>query len=184
MNVYNEKSRLNLDFYNKYTPIIDQIDNESHFKRNQNGYLKFFTRYHLIIVFVLSTSLFISLYVSKYGRISTKYKEAWSSKAEPFSTINPIDLEGIREIDRPTISMPGPIFGELLTNQNPLPTNGWYENLFLGESTNLPENKVFQVPYILDTAGKILGIRTHSCRLKSGSRTVEVIDIILKKNFF
>ena len=100
---------------------------------------------------------------------------AWASKAAPFSTVDPTDL-GFIAIDRYDISKPGLIFGDLLTRQIPLPTNSWYENFLLGFSNTDPENKVFQVPYVLDTAGPIPGMRTHATHVQANSRAIMVSD--------
>eukprot|EP01038_Epipyxis_sp_PR26KG_P009986 gene9986-13436_t len=96
---------------------------------------------------------------------------AWSSKAEPFSVVNPSTL-GIVVTERPQSSRPGAVFGDLLKAHIPLPTNSWYENLLLGSISTDSENKVFQVPYILDTAGYIPGIRTHPAHVQANDRTV------------
>jgi len=105
---------------------------------------------------------------------------AWSSKAEPFSYVNPVDI-GFQPVNRPLSSRPGEILSNLVTKdsvsgapETPLPTNAWYQNLILGASNKDPENKVFQVPYIIDTAGVIPGVRTHPCHLEANDRTVLV----------
>lgn len=54
----------------------------------------------------------------------------------------------------------------------PLPTNSWCENLFLGPSSSLENNHVFQVPYIIDLAGIIQGPRTHPTRVQANDRAV------------
>jgi hypothetical protein len=92
---------------------------------------------------------------------------AWSSKAAPFSTVDPQSLN-VTGIGRPSISMPSSIFNGLLKPGIPLPTNSWYENFLIGTPTVDPDGgKVFQVPYILDVAGKIPGIRTHACHVQA-----------------
>lgn len=105
---------------------------------------------------------------------------AWSSKSEPFSTIDPTSI-GILSIDRPASSKPGPILSNLIGEDpfshapdTPLPTNTWYQNLILGNSNNDPENKIFQIPYIIDAAGYIAGLRTHPCHLQANDRMVMV----------
>ena len=105
---------------------------------------------------------------------------AWSSKADPFSYVNPVDL-GFLPVNRPLSSRPGEILSNLVTKDSvsgapltPLPTNAWYQNLILGSSNTDPENKVFQVPYVVDTAGVIPGVRTHPCYLEANDRTVLV----------
>jgi len=77
------------------------------------------------------------------------------------------------------------VFGELLVRGPddelliPLPTNNWYENLLLGSSNVDAENKVFAVPYILDTSGYIQGIRTHPAHVQANDRTVMVHSICI-----
>lgn len=106
---------------------------------------------------------------------------AWSSVAAPFSTVNPADI-GIQVVQRPFSSQPGPIFNALKVKHIPLPTNGWYENFFLGLTNNGPDNSVFQVPYILDTAGYISGLRTHPAHVQANGVTVMVSNLCIYKN--
>lgn len=56
----------------------------------------------------------------------------------------------------------------------PLPTNTWYQNLILGDENTNPENKIFQIPHIIDTAGFIPGIRTHPAHLQANDRMIMV----------
>jgi hypothetical protein len=72
--------------------------------------------------------------------ISSQWGSSWSSIAEPFSRVNPIDL-GILGIDRSKSSRPGAIFDKLSRKQIPLPTNSWLESLFLGSVTTSPYNR-------------------------------------------
>lgn len=62
---------------------------------------------------------------------------------------------GFIGIDRPLVSRPGAIFEKVSSKRIPLPTNSWLESLFLGETNVGPNNRVFQVPYIVDTGGYI-----------------------------
>jgi endoglucanase Acf2 len=103
---------------------------------------------------------------------------AWSSIAQPLSILDPEDL-GIIAIDRPAISMPGLIFGELLEKDVPLPTNSWCENLFLGESNVDTTNRVYQLPYVIDTEThgnmSTQGVETHPCHVQANEKMVEMI---------
>jgi hypothetical protein len=102
---------------------------------------------------------------------------AWSAIAQPLSILDPESL-GFLAIDRPPISMPGPIFGELLEKNVALPTNSWCENLFLGESTTESTNRVYQVPYVIDTEvhgnASTQGVETHPAHVQANERMVEV----------
>jgi hypothetical protein len=107
------------------------------------------------------------------------YGAAWSSVALPFSTVNPEEL--VIGIDRPLVSRPGAIFDKVPHNlaannrRIPLPTNSWLESLFLGDITWGPSNRVFQVPYIVDTNGYIQGVRAHPAHVQANSRQVEMV---------
>ena len=132
---------------------------------------------HKLLVFMSSVLIVL---VMIFMVMSTMSKEenailgsAWASKAAPFSTVDPMSL-GLIAVDRPDISKPGPIFGDLLEREIPLPTNSWYENFLLGFKNTDPENKVFQVPYVLDTAGRIPGVRTHPTHVQANNRAVMV----------
>jgi hypothetical protein len=128
------------------------------------------------VILVLFASAIISLCIFGYQlsqQPSISTQAAWSSRSAPFSTVDPRTL-GFVGLDRPAESSPGNAFEELIADSKPLPTNSWYENLLLGVTTNNPENKVFQVPYILDTAGRIPGVRTFPSYVQSNSRAVMV----------
>ena len=102
---------------------------------------------------------------------------AWSAIAQPLSILNPETL-GFLAIDRPPISMPGLIFGELLEKNVALPTNSWCENLFLGASTTESTNRVYQLPYVIDTEihGNLStqGVETHPAHVQANEKMVEV----------
>mmetsp|Transcript_31779 Transcript_31779/g.30301 ORF Transcript_31779/g.30301 Transcript_31779/m.30301 type:complete len:1026 (+) Transcript_31779:155-3232(+) len=86
---------------------------------------------------------------------------AWSSIAQPLSILDPESL-GIIGIDRPEVSMPGLIFGELLEKHVPLPTN-----------------RVYQLPYVIDTEThgnmSTQGVETHPCHVQANEKMVEMI---------
>lgn len=118
---------------------------------------------------VMSVALMIMAFTVRLNY----YGAAWSANAPPFSVVDPHDL-GFTYIDRPEDSKPGDVFRNLRSSGAPLPTNSWCENFFLGEGNNdNPENKVFQIPYVLDTAGPIRGIRTHASHVLGTSTSVE-----------
>lgn len=123
---------------------------------------------------IVFLSLFFFISAGVYSRSSVGVqapleKGAWSSIASPFSTVSPLAL-GVLGVSRPATSSPGAIFKNLASRGIPLPTNSWCENFFLGGSNTGPENKVFQVPYILDTAGPIQGVRTHGSHVQANDR--------------
>ena len=91
---------------------------------------------------------------------------------EPLSYLSPQELKIPIYNDRPHASRPGEVFASVQQGaaiQHPLPTNEWFLNLLVGlnEDDNddshfsAPENRVYTIPYIVDTAGTIVGIRLH-----------------------
>jgi hypothetical protein len=94
---------------------------------------------------------------------------------EPLSYKSPADLGIPIYNDRPEFSRPGSVFGSVQNGSQigvPLPTNEWYLNLVVGlDDTPGPnnlyenfagaENRVYTIPYIVDTVGTIVGIRLH-----------------------
>lgn len=104
---------------------------------------------------------------------------AWSAIAQPLSMVNPETI-GFIAIDRPKVSMPGPIFGDLLLKNIPLPTNSWCENFFLGNTNTASMNRVFVLPYVIDTddhGGNQQGVNTHPAHVQANDRTVEVCAV-------
>ena len=73
-----------------------------------------------------------SLYVINVGlnpqMTESLEKAAWSSTAEPFSTVHPKDL-GFQKTNRPKESQPGKVFKDLIELKKPFPTNAWFQNL-------------------------------------------------------
>jgi hypothetical protein len=129
-----------------------------------------------ILVIVFFTTLLT--YTTERPTIAPYPKEgaAWSAIAQPLSLVDPESL-GFIAIDRPEVSMPGAIFGDLLLANVPLPTNSWCENFFLGKSNTASMNRVFQLPYVIDTEslnGDTQGVNTNPAHVQANDRTVEV----------
>ena len=95
---------------------------------------------------------------------------AISSEYPPYSVVDPRSL-GIKNIERPEVSRPGEVFGKMLETGVPIPTNSWCENFLIGGNINDESNKVFQVPYVVDTAGSISGLRVHSANVKVSTKS-------------
>jgi hypothetical protein len=102
----------------------------------------------------------------------------------PFSTLDPVADLGIYDYDhRPDSSSPGKVFGELYKGQKytglPLPTNKWYENMVLVKDENDPtdEQRVYTVPYLINTIGPVPGIKLHGTRVLGMANIVQVVFI-------
>lgn len=104
----------------------------------------------MVVVFVFIIPCIFAVYKSNSTVIDVIPRQ--EATIVPFSFVDP-RLLGFQEIGRPESSRPGPIFGDLRKMHVPLPTNSWCENLFLGGTNSGPMNNVFQLPYIIDSAG-------------------------------
>ena len=129
-------------------------------------------------IFVILFLATLSTYASNKPTVAPFPREgaAWSAIAQPLSFVDPETL-GFIAIDRPEVSMPGPIFGDLLLAKVPLPTNSWCENLFLGDTNTASMNRVFQLPYVIDTESindDTQGVNTHPAHVQANDRVVEV----------
>ena len=128
----------------------------------------------LVIVFFAT----LLTYTTERPTVAPYPKEgaAWSAIAQPLSLTDPESL-GFIAIHRPEVSMPGAIFGDLLLAHVPLPTNSWCENFFLGQSNTASMNRVFQLPYVIDTEslnGDTQGVNTNPAHVQANDRAVEV----------
>lgn len=101
---------------------------------------------------------------------------------EPLSMLAPYDLNIPLFDGRPAISRPTQVFGSVqggASTGRPLPTNEWFLNLLVGlrdddvENFVGPENRVYSLPYIVDTVGQIVGIRLHFPRMLSWNTGVQ-----------
>ncbi|KAL7552098.1 hypothetical protein ACHAWF_015310 [Thalassiosira exigua] len=96
----------------------------------------------------------------------------------PLSSKSPEEL-GVPTFERPESSRPEAVFGAVRdgplstgSGGRPLPTNEWYLNLLVGLNDDPgpngrydnyagEENRVYTIPYVVDTVGPIAGIRLH-----------------------
>lgn len=90
----------------------------------------------------------------------------------PFSAEDPRRY-GFLDAERSEDSKPGSIMSIVREEYTALPTNSWCENLLLGPGTT-ENNHVYQLPYLVDAAGPVPGLRTHPVRTKASFRDVMV----------
>eukprot|EP00520_Triparma_pacifica_P002205 CAMPEP_0118633740 /NCGR_PEP_ID=MMETSP0785-20121206/1162_1 /TAXON_ID=91992 /ORGANISM="Bolidomonas pacifica, Strain CCMP 1866" /LENGTH=303 /DNA_ID=CAMNT_0006524643 /DNA_START=218 /DNA_END=1125 /DNA_ORIENTATION=- len=87
----------------------------------------------------------------------------------------------VRKIKRPKDSSPGALFK---TNDSPLPTNRWYQNLLIGTTPVLTEtNKAYTIPYVVDptftslSTSSTSGLMVHWTNVvPSGDKIVQVMS--------
>lgn len=99
---------------------------------------------------------------------------------KPFSELDPVSDLQLYPFVRPKWSRPSEVFGDLQNDQieteHPLPTNEWYQNLLLLSDGSEPsgDNRVYTLPYVVDAAGPIAGIRLFETKLLGMDRVVQV----------
>jgi hypothetical protein len=110
---------------------------------------------------------------------------------EPLSYKSPAELGIPVYNNRPDYSRPGSVFGSVQKGAQigvPLPTNEWYLNLIIGlddspgdnntyDNFAGAENRVYTIPYIVDTVGTIVGIRLHYPNVISYGTVVQSVFV-------
>jgi hypothetical protein len=161
-------------FSNGFEKNNQTYDEEDSFRTNNKSRRSlYFISIGVFLTLVAALVVFFRRYEQQLDSEYPYVTAAWSSKAAPFSRVDPATLN-ITGVERPAVSYPGRVFGKLLDKDIPLPTNAWFENFLLGPGDDPDGNKIFQVPYILDMAGPIPGIRTHACHVQANGRAVMV----------
>ena len=98
-------------------------------------------------------------------------KDDSESKSAPFSALDPVTDLGLFKFIRPDESSPS---SRLKLSRKALPTNAWYQNLLSLQPNQEPSqlHRVYTIPYVVDTAGPIPGLRIHAHHLDATSTTV------------
>jgi len=96
---------------------------------------------------------------------------------EPFSRLDPVHDLGLANFDRPQGSRPSSVVQHSNKKMTrPIPTNAWYQNLLmLGDDTEPTEfHRAYAIPYVLDAAGPIPGLRMHTNHISSSSNVIQL----------
>jgi hypothetical protein len=103
--------------------------------------------------------------------VLTTKDDSESESAAPFSALDPVTDLGLFKFTRPEESSPS---SRLKLSRKALPTNAWYQNLLLLQPNQEPSelHRVYTIPYVVDTAGPIPGLRIHAHHLDATSTTV------------
>jgi len=101
----------------------------------------------------------------------------------PFSTVDPVSSLKLYPFERPKSSSPGTVFGKLQNGESgngesgkyALPTNQWYENMLLLPDAMDPgeTHHVYSLPYVVDAAGPIPGIRLSITHILAFEKVVQ-----------
>ena len=105
-------------------------------------------------------------------------KEAWSIDTVPLLSESSPNSVGYPAVNR-YAGKPGPAFIKLLSQGtgeigNRLPTNRWYQNLLMGSPRD-EFGRVYTIPYIVDTAGSIVGLRIYYPRVQASASIVQMV---------
>jgi hypothetical protein len=165
------------------------IDSDLDYNGESSRMSRFFTEsnkkrmtFMLIIITFLVSVIFIVQYFEikqepHYSPVDPNHLNDFGfDKADilqrPFSTEDPRKF-GFLDGERSEDSKPGHILSIVRDEYNALPTNSWCENFLIGSGTT-ENNHVYQLPYLVDAAGPVPGLRTHPVRTKSSNRDVMV----------
>lgn len=100
-----------------------------------------------------------------------------ASPLPPLSTLDPVDDLNLYAYDRPQESSPSTLLDGL--NRKAIPTNSWYQSILRLTAGEDPTNvhKAYLMPYVVDMAGDIPGVRIHVTRvLAEPSQVTLTID--------
>lgn len=106
-------------------------------------------------------------------------------EARPFSLLDPVEDLNLYNFQRPFQTSPSsrldPLRAQATESSSmgkpiPLPTNAWYQNLLLLRENEQPNenHRAFAMPYIVDAAGQIPGLRIHTFQKVANYNTVNL----------
>ncbi|KAL7557473.1 hypothetical protein ACA910_019321 [Epithemia clementina (nom. ined.)] len=119
----------------------------------------------------------------KHGRFARKRTAEDANRyldcKSPLSMLDPVDDLGLADFHRPNTSMPSSVLHQYIERHNsrrPIPTNAWYQNLLLIRSGQEPSssNRAYTIPYIVDAAGPIPGLRMHTNHMYSSTNVLQL----------
>ena len=98
----------------------------------------------------------------------------------PLSLLDPVADLGMYHFDRPLSSQPTVHRSLEAPNGNAaLPTNSWYQSFLLlgADETPTSMHRAYSIPYILDAAGPIAGIRVYPHHVGATSNVIQTYTI-------
>lgn len=99
-----------------------------------------------------------------------------TTPASPFSTLDPVEDLGVMGVVHSVVP---PESLARVSDNKAMPTNAWYENLIVGAKEEPPTNiyKAYAVPYLVDAAGAIPGLRVHPNHLDTQDSLVQLLVV-------
>jgi hypothetical protein len=95
-----------------------------------------------------------------------------SHARKPFSKLDPVQDLGLYAYERPRSSRPPHPMKGLNSTKN-FPTNAWYQNMLMAETPGL-EHRAYAIPYIVDAASPIPGLRVHPNHVTASNFVVQM----------
>lgn len=151
---------------------------------DESSKLSFFFRKHrnvllgvaAIAVFALSAFVLPSDAISKV--IHPEVPVPFATKTHgSLSKLHPVDDLGLHTFKRPKSSSPPSALTKGAAKNGgraSYPTNAWYQNLLMmdGEPSNI--HRAYTVPFVLDAAGPVPGLRVHPNHIKASTAVVQL----------
>lgn len=97
----------------------------------------------------------------------------------PFSTLDPVHDLGLYDFNRPKSSKPSQVITFTKPSKKSYPTNTWYQSLLMVGSDEEPTvtHRAYAIPYVLDAAGPVPGLRVHPNHIDASSSVVQLYVI-------
>jgi hypothetical protein len=89
----------------------------------------------------------------------------------PFSTLDPVADLGLPKFHRPATSRPPLPLTLGQPDARHFPTNSWYQNLLMPRDET---HRAYSIPYVVDCAGPIPGLRVHPNHVDASSFVVQL----------
>jgi hypothetical protein len=126
-----------------------------------------------ILVLAILLLVIVAVVVAVVLATTKEEEDSESKSSAPFSALDPVTDLGVFKFTRPEESSPSSRL-KLSPARTAFPTNAWYQNLLLLLPDQEPSqlHRVYTIPYVVDTAGPIPGLRIHAHHLDATSTTV------------
>lgn len=97
---------------------------------------------------------------------------------KPLSTLHPVQDLGLTDYHRPNTTVPSSVLDQYMERHSgrAIPTNAWYQNFLLlreGEEPSMM-NRAYTIPYVVDAAGPIPGLRMHTNMLDASTNVLQL----------
>jgi hypothetical protein len=91
----------------------------------------------------------------------------------PYSTLDPVADMGLYALVRPQDSSP-PDSVLPHSRHKAIPTNTWYQNMLMAKGEPTDVHRVYSMPYVVDVAGPIPGLRVHPNHIDASTTVVQL----------